>query len=183
MNWLQSVKHNYSVTVFEKRAKKVSFPHAFVDFDKAKTIAFIVNISQFNPEDLVSFTKYISKLETVGKSVVVIELNFERKSLPMFKASTRSIFINPEGINWLKFPAVERLREINRLKCDLLVNLDTSEQMTSHFICGLSNAKTRVGLAQDGYEAFYELLLQLPNTTKITKLLETFEMFTKMLEK
>jgi hypothetical protein len=183
MNWIQSLKHGYSLKVFEQRARKISFPRAFVDFNKAKSFGFIVNISLFNAEDLVYFTKYITRLEQTGKEVMVVELNFKRKSLPMFKDSASSIFINPEQYNWLGLPSLQRVKEMNKANLDLLVDLDTSETMTSRFICGLSNARTRVGLHEDGHEHFYELLLQLPRTTPMSEMLNTFETFTKMIEK
>lgn len=183
MNWIQSLKHGYSLKVFEQRAKKISFPHAFVDFDKAKSVGFIVNISLFNAEDLVYFTKYITRLEQSGKEVLVVEMNFKRKSVPMFKDSVRSIFINPEQYNWLALPSIKRVKVLNKAKLDLLVDLDTSEIMTSRFICGLSNARMRVGLHEEGYEHFYELLLQLPRTTSMNQILNTFETYTKMIEK
>jgi hypothetical protein len=183
MNWLQSLRHRYSIRLFQQRAKKVSFPHAFVDLDVAETVGFIVNIGQFSADELVFFTKYITHLEDKGKKVVIVEISFKRKSEPMFRDSMHSIFINAEQINWLNFPSIKRQQEINASKCDILVNLDTSERMTSRFICGLSNARTRVGLHEYGYEQFYELMLQLPLETKLHKILDTFEMFTKMLEK
>ncbi|MEM6268504.1 MAG: hypothetical protein AAF998_03660 [Bacteroidota bacterium] len=183
MNWLQSLKHGYSLKVFEQRARKVTFPHAFVDLDKAASVGFIINMGLFSPEDLVDFTKYITRLEHAGKVVLVVELNFKRKGSPMFKDSVRSIFINPEQINWLGLPSVRRLQELNKARLDLLVNLDTSESMTSRYICGLSNARTRVGLHELGYEKFYELLLDMPRTTSMQELLGAFETFTKMLEK
>jgi hypothetical protein len=183
MNWLQSLKHRYSERIFRQRAKKVSFPHAFVDLDRATSIGFIVNIEQFSAEDLVYFTKYITHLEDKGKKVVVVEITYRRKAEPMFHDSTLSVFINSEQMNWLQFPSIKRLQELNATHLDILVNLDTSEKMTSRFVCGLSSAKTRVGLYEQGYESYYELMLQLSMETKLHKILETFEFYSKMLEK
>lgn len=81
MNWLQSIRHRYSVKVFLQRAKKVSFPRAFVDLEHANAIGFIVNIEQFSADDLVYFTKYITHLEdrekgeTERKSQIWIFIN------------------------------------------------------------------------------------------------------------
>ena len=183
MNWIQSLRHKHSLNVFRKRTRKVNFPHEFVDLEVAQTIGFIVNVELFSANELVYFTKYITQLEDKGKKVVVIEVSHKRKSTPMFSSSVASVFINPSQINWLMFPSVTRLQEINRKKCDILVNLDSSEKMTSMFVCGLSNAKTRVGLHVNGHEDFYELMLQLPIETKLPKILEIFETYSKMLEK
>lgn len=183
MNWLQSLRHRYSLSVFQTRANKVAFPHQFVDFDHAQMLGFIVNIGQFNADDLVYFTKYITHLEDKGKKVVVVELNFQRKAEPMFRDSVRSVFINTSQINWLDMPSLSRMKEVNDAKIDILVNLDLSERMTSRYVCGLSNAQTRVGLHEPGYEQYYELMLQLPAETKLNKVLEHFEFYSKMIEK
>ena len=183
MNWLQSIRHRYSVKVFSQRAKKVSFPRAFVDLEHANAIGFIVNIEQFSADDLVYFTKYITHLEDRGRKVVVVEISYGRKSEPMFRDSTHSVFINREQMNYLRFPSIKRLQELNATHLDILVNLDTSDRMTSRFVCGLSNAKTRVGLFEYGHESYYELMLQLPLESKLHKILETFEFYSKMLEK
>jgi hypothetical protein len=183
MNWLQSFRHRYSIRIFQQRARKVKFPHAFVDLDRATSIGFIVNMEQFNADDLVFFTKYITHLEDKGKKVVVVEITYRRKSEPMFRGSVHSIFINPEQMNWLRFPSIKRLQELNATQLDILLNLDSSEMMTSRFVCGLSSAKTRAGLYEPGHESYYELMLQLPMETKLQKVLETFEYYSKMLEK
>jgi hypothetical protein len=183
MNWIQSLRHRYSLSIFNVRAKRVNFPHAFVDLEKAQSLGFIVNIDQFSADDLVYFTKYITHLEDRGKSVAVVEITYHRKSPPMFRDSMTSLFFNPAQINWLDFPSVKRMQELNALKIEILVNLDTTERMTSRFICGLSSAQTRVGLHEAGYESFYELLLQIPAETRLPKILETFEFYSKMLEK
>jgi hypothetical protein len=183
MNWIQSFRHRYSIRVFQQRAKKVKFPHAFVDLERANAIGFIVNIDQFSADDLVFFTRYITHLEEKGKKVVVVEITYRRKSEPMFRGSVHSIFINPEQMNWLRFPSIKRLQELNSTNLDILLNLDSSELMTSRFVCGLSSAKTRSGLYEQGNESYYELMLQLPLETPLAKVLETFEFYSKMLEK
>jgi hypothetical protein len=183
MNWLQSIRHQRSLSVFKSRATKVRFKHSFVDFEAAKNIGFIVNIAEFNAEDLVYFTQYITKLEDKGKGVIVIEINLERKAEPMFRESVRSVFINSTQVNWLQMPSIPTMRAINGFHMDILVNLDHSELMTSRYVSGFCNAVTRVGLHQEGYEDFYELMLQLQPETKIHKVLEQFELYTKMIEK
>ena len=183
MNWLQSIRHRHSLNLFRSRAKKVSFPHKSVGFEAAKTLGFIINIGLISPEELVYFTKYITQLEDAGKKVVVVELNFDRKATPMFTKSIASIFVGASDINWLSFPSVDMLKEINRAKCDILFNLDNSERMTSRFICGLSNAKMRVGIYEEEYEEFYELMLQKEPEAKLASILASYETYTKMLNK
>ncbi len=183
MSRLQSIKHQHSLKVFRTRARKVAFPHQFVDFKRADTLGFIINIGLINAEDLVFFVKYLQELEEMGKKVILVELNLQKDATSMFTQSIQSIFINSRKINWLDFPTVSTLKAINSAKIDILFNLDTSERMTSRFICGLSNAKMRVGMHEEESKGFYELMLQLEPGTPLQKVLETSLAYTNKLEK
>jgi|GEM_PF-1289107 len=183
MNWLQTKKLAYSLKVFKTRARKVKFPHQFVDFKNAKRIGLLVNLPKMSGDEIISFSRYLDALEADGKQVLVVELNFLRKSEPMFAGNTPTIFINPSHLNWLDFPSVPMLREINKFKCDIFFNLDTSPRMSSRFICGLSNAKMRVGVHSEDSEGYYELMLQMKEEAPLQEVLQTFERYSKMLEK
>lgn len=183
MNWLQNLKQKYSLRTYAKRAQKVRFPHSFVDLERASRIGFILNMNQFNSKDLIVLTDYITKLEDHGKSVVLIELNFQRRTEPMFNETIKSIFLNREHINWLEFPSVKKMQEVNASQCEILINLDTSERMTSRYVCGFSSAPTRVGIAREGEEQFYELMVELPEDVKLKPMITQFETYLKMLEK
>lgn len=183
MNWVQSIKHQHSVKTFRKKAGKVSFPREFVDFDQAETFGFILNIEQIHPDELVHFTKYITQLEDKGKKVIVVELNFQKKASPMFVGNVNAIFIGQPHINWLGFPVDEKLRELNEAHCDILFNLDTAEKMTSRYICGLCNARMRVGIHEEEQESFYELMFQIGEDQRLKTVLKAFETYAKMLQK
>ncbi|MFM2377012.1 MAG: hypothetical protein RLZZ165_2109 [Bacteroidota bacterium] len=183
MNWIRSIRDRYSVSVFQQQAKKLNFPHTFVDLERATSIGFIVNTGRWNADDLVYFTRYITHLEDRGKKVVVVEISYHRKSKPMFRDSTQSVFINPRQMNWFQLPSIARIQELNAANLEILLNLDSSEKLASRFVCGLSSAKTRVGLFKQGHEAYYELMLQLPFESKLPKILSAFEQYSKMLEK
>ena len=183
MKWLKDYKQKFSLRVFRKRAKNVKFPHKGVDLERAKKIGIIVNMNMMTSKDLIILTDFITRLEDTGKQLILIELNFKRKTEPMFNETNQTIFINPTQISWLGFPSREALQEINKNKIDILLNLDISDLMTSRFICGLSNASTRAGFFEEGYEEFYEFMLDIPKETKLKELLTSFETYLKMIEK
>ena len=183
MNWVESIRHRHSLRVFHSRARKVTFPHAFLDMDKATRIAYIINMGQLEAKDLVVLTEYITKLEDHGKKVLVVELNPKRKSEPMFIDTVGSIFLNSSHISLLGFPSSQKMAEINQWKPDIILNLDTTEALTARFICGLSNAVTRVGRYEEGYEEYYELMLDLAPETGLRTMLVQMETYLKMIEK
>lgn len=184
MNWFETLKHRQSLRKFGNKARKSAYERSFIDLERAKTVAIMLNINQFNSRDLIILTDYINKLEEEGKKVYVLEMNFKRKSEPMFTESNHSsLFISLENINWLGHPSSDTLKMINKLNCDILVNLDTSEKLTSRFICGLSNAKTRVGLYGEAYEPYYELMVEIPEDISLKEMLLEIEKYLRMIEK
>lgn len=183
VNIYRDFKHKYSLKQFERQVTKVKFQHEFIDFEKANSIGFIINLKQSTPKDLVDLTEYITKLEDTGKKIYLIEINISNKAEPVYNDTQHSIFIGPGDINWLGLPSRDILKKINRLKCDILLNLDTSEEMTSRYVCGFSNAYTRVGIYKEGMENFYELMIEANPVTKLKSMLQHFEFFLKMIEK
>jgi hypothetical protein len=101
----------------------------------------------------------------------------------MFIETIKSIFLNPSQISWLGIPSLSKMKEINLTRCDIMVNLDPGENLTSKFICGLSNAKMRAGISRPGLEMFYEFLLEIPEDTRLKSLLSQFEHYFKEFEK
>jgi len=183
MNWIAEQKKKYSLRVFGKKVKKVRFPHDFVDITHAKRIGLIININMFTSKDLIVMTDYMTRLEDSGKQILLIELNFKRGTEAMFSDTSNTVFVNPMHISWLGFPSREALLKINKYESDILINLDNSNMMTSRYICGLSNAKTRAGFYEEGYEDFYELMIEAPADLKLKSMLAAFEDYLNMLKK
>lgn len=183
MKWLENWRRNRGAKVFRQRSAKVQFPHAFKDLDLAKRIGFIVNLEELSPEDLAYLVHYLAEMQRMGKEVLVVELNFQRKAMPVFNGKVDSIFIGNAHKNLFGLPSIKKMQELNKSKLDILVNLDRSEWNTGTYICGLSNASMRVGLHKPDLEDYFELMLQLPAETKIQKVLAHFEHYSNMLQK
>lgn len=155
----------------------------FVSLSKAKTIALIININQCNPEDIKDIHKYIDDMRAKGVTVVVIEINYVKKSVAAFGKSAHSVFVSPEKTNWYDCPQAAIQQQITQHKVDILLNFDTSEHMTAHFICAMSHAKNRMGAYHEQTQSFYEIMLADLKETRFKKVLPLYEHFLKMLEK
>ena len=183
INWIREKKRSFSLNRFHKKAEKVKFKHEFVDLKSAVRIGFILNTTNSSAQDLILLTDYISKLETQQrKEVFVIELNFRRKSQPVFRETHRSLFVNPKYINWLGFPSMEILKEINSKPTDILIDLDRGSSLTSKFISGLSNARMRAGHHEEELEPFYDLMIS-GQSGSLKDFLAQLEVYMNMLKK
>lgn len=156
--------------------------HDFISLNNAKSIGLVINANQCNPEDLKDIHHYIDSFKTKGVTVTIFEINFTKKSTASFKTSAHSVFINPETMNWLGFPTSSVQNQIAQYKVDILINLDVSDNITSHFVCGLANAKTRTGIYREGMEVFYELMVSFKEN-RFRKMIPNFEHYLKMLQK
>lgn len=158
------------------------FAHDFIDIEKAKSIGLMINVNQCNPEDIKDIHSYMNATRAKGLKVIVFELNYLKKSTPTFATSAHTVFINPEKTNWYDCPITSVQGLIAQYDIDILLNFDTSENMTSHFVSAFSHARTRTSVYKEGFESFYEIMVAFKEN-RFKKILQNFEHFLKMIEK
>lgn len=163
-------------------AQSKKFAHDFIDVEKAKSIGLMINVNQCNPEDIKDIHTYMDGARAKGLKVIVFELNYLKKSTPAFGTSAHSVFISPEKVNWLDCPNTAVQGLIAQYDMDILLNFDTSESMTSHFVAAFSHARTRTAVYKEGFESFYEMMVAFKEN-RFKKMLQNFEHFLKMIEK
>ncbi|MEM6262276.1 MAG: hypothetical protein AAGI38_07200 [Bacteroidota bacterium] len=192
MNWLNKVPWYQSMRVtFSRRRiryleRSRKYVRDFVDIENARNVGLIVNINECTTEDIKTLRRYIDQLKKGRKQVFLIELNFLKKSVPTFNSSVNSIFINPSKLNWLDFPVQSVEGKIRQYDLDILMNFDESDRMTSKYLCSMANAKTRTGKHTAGFESCYELMVNFPIRSDVTRMktkIKEFDYFLKMLEK
>lgn len=167
---------------FATRAAGVK--HAFVDIERARRAGIIVNANESKADDLRAVKEYSARLEKSGVKTLLVELNFDKKSAPAFEnIASQHLFINPVRLTWLEMPDTATEALFRQEELDVLINLDSSGRPASHYLSGISHAKTRVGLHSAPYEACYELMTVIPADKGAREKLSQFDHFLKMLEK
>lgn len=183
MNWLNRIKEKYSRRRIRQLDRSRKYMRDFVDIDIAKKIGLIINVNQLNSQENKLLRNYMSELKTRQKDLLLIEINYQKKSVPEFKKSVNSVFINPSKLNWLDYPILSVENQIKRHKLDILLNFDSSDRMTSKYICSIADAKTRTGIHVAGFESCYEVMVDLPKNNRLKTMITEYEYFLKMLEK
>lgn len=153
-----------------------------MSLNKAKSVALLINVNQCNTEDLKDVHRYADDFKAKGINVVLFELNCNKKYTLLLALQAHSVFINPDKIDWYDCPTGQAQSQIAQHKVDILINFDTSEHLTSHFVCGLANAKTRTGVYHEGMESFYEVIVNFKEN-RFKKMTPNFEHFLRMLDK
>ena len=114
---------------------------------------------------------------------MLIEINFHKKSDPQFSNSVESIFINPAKLNWLDYPTPTIENQIKRHELDILMDFDSSNRMTSKYLCSMAKAKTRAGVHREGFESCYELMINGSENNGMKTLIKEFDYFLNMIDK
>lgn len=161
MNWISRIKERYT----KERIRNLDdgghqYKRDFIDIDKAKRIGLIFNMNQCKTEDIQLIYSYVDALVKKQKKLLVIELNFLKKSSPELTGSFDAIFINPSSLNWLDYPTPGVEKQIQQHDLDILIDFDHSDRMTAKYVCSMARAKTRTGMHMEGFEGCYELMIK-----------------------
>ncbi|MFN0202752.1 MAG: DUF6913 domain-containing protein [Bacteroidia bacterium] len=159
------------------------FSRDFIGLNRAKSIGIIFNANQCNIEDIKELRAYVEQMKAKGKHVVLIELNYLKQSIPQFQHTVQTVFINPEKYNWFGCPKQQVETQLSHHKLDILLNCDTSQEITSHYVCAILEAKMRTGMYVQGMEPYYDLMLDGAKEQRISKKIQHFEHYLKMIDK
>lgn len=182
MEWLNELKEKFSKRRIRNLDRK-EYRRDFIDIGKAKRIGMIINVNQLGSEDLKLLRNYIDALKKRSKELLLIEINFHKKSDPQFSSSVESIFINPAKLNWLDYPTPTIENQIRRHELDILMDFDHSNRMTSKYLCSMAKAKTRAGIHREGFESCYELMINGSGDNGMKTMIKEFDYFLNMIDK
>ncbi len=181
MEWINKMKERYTKKRIQN-LEQISYPRQFIDLESAKSIGMIINITACNNDDLDLIHSYAEALRKRGKKVLMIEVNYDKKSVPYFEYS---LFINPTKLNWYEYPIPSVKKQIEHYDLDILMNFDPSHRMTSKYICSIARAKTRTGVRIEGFESCYELMIrhdEEENGKDMQSMIKEFDYFLNMID-
>ncbi|MEL6672415.1 MAG: hypothetical protein AAFR61_09485 [Bacteroidota bacterium] len=182
MEWLNDIKEKFSKRRIRNLDRTKDYVRDFIDLDSAQKVGLILNLNALSPEDLVLINEYLTGLKKRKKRVLVIEINFNKKSESQFASSVDTIFINPAKLNWLDYPTPAIESQVRQHDLDILMDFDHSIRMTSKYICSIARAKTRTGVHREGLESCYELMIHRDEDTGMKGMIKEFDYFLNMID-
>jgi hypothetical protein len=147
--------------LYANRIKKIKHHRQFISLEKASRVGFVLSSKSILPEETNRFITFIQSIESLGKSVYVIELPRKKKSNRHFGNKIKSILLDKKYFNFFNLPSQFAIDKINGYHFDILVDLNRSEELTSRYLTGLSNAVMRVGIHDPAQTHFYDLMLSI----------------------
>jgi hypothetical protein len=147
--------------LYANRIKKIKHHRQFISLEKASRVGFVISSKSILPEETNRFITFIQSIESLGKSVYVIELPRKKKSNRHFGNKIKSILLDKKYFNFFNLPSQFAIDKINGYHFDILVDLNRSEELTSRYLTGLSNAVMRVGIHDPAQTHYYDLMLSI----------------------
>lgn len=182
MEWLNDIKEKYSKRRIRNLDRSEEYSRDFVDIESAKRIGIIVNMNSISPDDLSLLKNYIDALKKRKKKLLLIEINFHKKSESEFSSEKDAVFINPAKLNWLDYPTPKIEDKIRKTELDILMDFDFSSRMTSKYVCSMARAKTRTGVHREGFESCYELMIDHGAEQNMKAIIKEFDYFLNMID-
>jgi hypothetical protein len=182
MEWLNDIKDKFSQRRIRNLDRNKDFSRDFVDLDSAKKVGVLVNMSHCTEEDLTLLRNYFDALKKRGKELLVIELNFDKKSESTLSPKEKTIFLNPAKLNWLDYPTPSLENEIRKQELDILMDFDDTPRKASKYVCSIAHARTRVGVYREGFESCYELMISREEGEGMKSMIKEFDYFLNMID-
>jgi len=184
MKWIDRIRGRLSKKKYlQIEPVNGKYKRDFLNLDDAKRVGLIINMTKITPENHQQVLNFIKNLQQRKKEIYLIELNFQRKITPTLEGPYEHLFICSQDLDWLRFPQENIARQLHAYTLDVLLNLDQSNQVTSKYICGIMNAKTRIGIHEEGFEDCYEVMIDHQPVDQLQLLIDTFEGYLNMTKK
>ena len=184
MNFLNKIRVNLSKKKYRHiQPLNGEYRRDFLTLEAAQKVGLIFNLTRIPDRDFDQIREFIQQLEAQKKKLSIIELNFTKKSLPLLSGDYTHIFINPDSLDWLRYPQAETVDQVQQLSLDVVLNLDSSDQITSKYICRIIKARTRIGVHEAGFEDCYELMVDPQQVSELKQLIDMFDGYLSMVRK
>ena len=162
MEWLENIKKAWGR---KKLPSKVNTNRetAVSNFHNANSVALLYEEKGESYFILVKqYVKYL-KSEFGVREVMALCYIDHKKEVPHYHTHRLKFdyFLKSE-LNWWYEPNCEQVKKFVTGEYDILINLERSPALPLEFIQVESNAKLKVGYFRNGREAFFDLMLDLP---------------------
>lgn len=146
------------------RSKKITHPA------DAKSIGIIYNVGE--EKDYITITGFVSQLQNDKKEVRT--LGWINLKEPPHYCYPRLMFdyITKRNINWYKKPSGEKITDFINKEFDILLNIDTTDNLSLLYATALSRAKLKVGVYSEKKKDYLDLMISLDTTLGISELFE-----------
>ncbi|MDX2284825.1 MAG: hypothetical protein NW241_11720 [Bacteroidia bacterium] len=182
MEWINDIKERISRRLMRNTDRNRDYVRDFIDLESAKQVGLIINSTEMTDDEAQIFVQYAEGLKKRGKQLLIIELNFVKKSAPRFTGLGELLFVEPAGLKWSDYPGPQVEAQVKKYELDILMDFDHSPRITSRYLCSLARARTRTGVHREGFESCYELMINRDSYDGLKAMIREFDYFLNMID-
>ncbi len=167
MEFIKNIKNTITYSSTEKKAEKVFRKKSFFNLKTAKNIGILFDLK--NVSNFETVNKFKQELIRQNKKVEVMAWINSNK-IPDTKLKQHlTLYINRD-IKTKGISANEPINNFISTPFDLLLVLNDSNSLATHYIVNLSKARCKVGALKDCYKAL-DFIIEMPESATIEKLI------------
>lgn len=168
MKFLDRIKTRFGSWFLNKELKGSIRKPKLATFGNATSVALLYKGD--DQASLANVKKYVSYLkEEEGIRDVVSMGFFDVKESPDFLGNKVGFqHFTRNDLNWYKKPAGKEVQHFMNIDFDILIDLSQNEWLPLRFVLAASKAKFKVGRYSKDNEAFYDLMIELPQEVKMS---------------
>ena len=130
----------------------------FISLEKTRSIGLLYKVGE--EKDQIEFSTFVSKLQADKKEVKALGL-INYKDIPHYCYPKLAYdYLTKRNINLMKKPTGEKVTDFINASFDILINFDTTNDISLNYIAGLSKAKCKVGLFHEKNQAIYDMMIK-----------------------
>ena len=90
------------------------------------------------------------------------------------------VYLTLTNLNWFRKPTGEKLADFVKKDFDILINFDTTSDLTLQYIAALSRAKCKVGVFNEKHKDIYDMMLNVDADYPFKELSEQYLTYINM---
>jgi hypothetical protein len=159
MSFFRSIQDLILASHLKKEMARSVRDKMFTSFVKSRSIGILYKVGE--EKDQIEFSNFVNDLKTEKKEVKALGI-LKYKDIPHYCYPKLSYdYLTTRNINWLRKPTGEKVNDFINKEFDILINFDTTIDLSLNYIAGLSKAKCKVGLFHENNKAIYDLMIDI----------------------
>lgn len=179
--FIEKIKKAVLTFFLERQIARRTRKPMVMGFDEAKTVGVLFDASTAADYRLVM--NYVKSLQDMGKSVRCLGF-IQLKKRPGYLTDHHNwSYCQKADFGWNMRIKSETAMAFVNSEPDVLIDLSSSDLLYTKYLAGMSSARYKVGRFHNEQIDNYDLLIQVPETTKLQELMEHINHYLKIIKK
>ena len=166
---LESFRRSIGAYFLRRDVAMVSRMPEMINIDRAKRVGIIYELN--GVQDYNHVLEFVSSLQHDKKEVKALGFVTHQNLTERFLPKLSYDFFSSADLNWYYKPVSLRVKNFQREKFDLLIDLSLHDNLSLFYIVALSTARCRVGRFSEQSTAYHDLMIKTQPLSSLRELI------------